>query len=332
MNYWIFFLSFLAGSTGAWLISSNGLKLGLLDIPQQRSSHKFPTPKGGGIGIVAAFIPTSIYLNITWTLWLSGLSLAIISFLGDKIDLSPKLRLIIQFILIGLFLGNTNLLKFAPCPDIHNTSEIPHILHISIFLFLLIVITSTANIYNFMDGINGIAAISGIIAFFFLGVFAKSNTINPVLPAISFSMCFACIGFLPFNFPQAKVFMGDVGSIFLGFMFAVSAVMISNNWTDFFCLTGFLFPFFADEIITMVDRIKRHESLVKPHRRHLYQVLANEMKIAHWKVSIAYGIAQVFIALILLYFRNYGLTILIATMITLFAIFSCINYTIKKSI
>ncbi|MBW1792430.1 MAG: UDP-N-acetylmuramyl pentapeptide phosphotransferase, partial [Deltaproteobacteria bacterium] len=92
----------------------------------------------------------------------------------------------------------------------------------------------------------------------------------------------ACLGFLPFNMPTAKVFMGDVGSILLGFVFAGMVVYLSKNFMDFICLVAFLFPFYVDELTTMFVRVRDGEKLSKPHRRHLYQLLANEYQIPHW--------------------------------------------------
>jgi Fuc2NAc and GlcNAc transferase len=84
-------------------------------------------------------------------------------------------------------------------------------------------------------------------------------------------MSLSCIGFLPFNVPKAKVFMGDVGSILLGFIFSGMAVYLFNDVLDFICLSSFLFPFYADELTTMIVRLKDGENLTNAHRRHLYQ-------------------------------------------------------------
>ena len=144
----------------------------------------------------------------------------------------------------------------------------------------------TANIYNFMDGINGIAAITAIVGFGLLSLFSLIAGQDSAYGVLSVCIAFSCLGFLPFNMPKAKVFMGDVGSILLGFSFAAIVVILSKSILDFVCLAGFLFPFYADELTTMAARIKDGENLFKPHRRHLYQLLANEKRIAHWKISI----------------------------------------------
>ena len=96
------------------------------------------------------------------------------------------------------------------------------------------------------------------------------------------------IDFLPFNFPKAKVFMGDVGSIFLGFVFASFVVKLSITINIFLCMVMFLCTFYADAAITIYYRWKRGENLMQAHRSHLYQYLSNELKLPHWKVTLVF--------------------------------------------
>ena len=146
---------------------------------------------------------------------------------------------------------------------------------------------------------------------------------------LSTCIAFSCLGFLPFNFPKAKVFMGDVGSILLGFVFAALVVMISKGLLDFLCLAGFLFPFYTDELITMTVRIKHGENLLKAHRRHFYQILANEMGIAHWKVSAGYGLFQLIVGLSILGARPYGILPVLILLSFFFSAFILANYIIR---
>jgi Fuc2NAc and GlcNAc transferase len=133
------------------------------------------------------------------------------------------------------------------------------------------------------------------------------------------------MGFLPFNVPKAKVFMGDVGSVLLGFVFAGMVVYLSNDVLDFICLSSFLFPFYADEFITMMVRLKDGENLTKAHRRHLDQLLANEGNIPHWKVSFGYGLFQFLIGISIIMLKDMGLIMVISALafcICFFTIFS----------
>jgi len=137
---------------------------------------------------------------------------------------------------------------------------------------------------------------------------------------------------LLFNMPKAKVFMGDVGSILLGFSFAAIVVILSKSILDFVCLAGFLFPFYADELTTMAVRIKDGENLFKPHRKHLYQLLANEKAIAHWKISIGYGLVQLIIGITILLLRPFGLSIILLLLGVYFLTFVRVSFTIRKSL
>jgi len=104
------------------------------------------------------------------------------------------------------------------------------------------------------------------------------------------------LGYLPFNMPRARVFMGDVGSILLGFVFAGLVVTLSRNYLEMVCFAALMFPFYVDELTTLAVRLHDHENLSQPHRRHLYQLMANELGTAHWKISSIYGLAQLTIS------------------------------------
>ncbi|MBU2452663.1 MAG: UDP-N-acetylmuramyl pentapeptide phosphotransferase, partial [Proteobacteria bacterium] len=285
------------GAAGAWFISKYGIRLDTIDISNQRSSHKGIVPKGGGIGIFFAFLTLSFFLNLPYHLWGSAFVIALVSFLGDRRELSVSLRLIVQVLCALLFL-----IQFSPVSYSEN---------IFLYLFFIVFIAGTANIFNFMDGIDGIAGIISVVAFgsiAFYGVMGQVRTEYIVLCA---GMALASIGFLFFNIPKARVFMGDVGSVFLGFVFAGVLIYFCIDLRDFICMSGFLLMFYADEIITMAVRIQSRESLTVPHRRHVYQLLANEMGIEHWKVSMFYGAAQALISFTILIVRSENIYIIL---------------------
>jgi len=132
--------------------------------------------------------------------------------------------------------------------------------------------------------------------------------------------------------PRARVFMGDVGSILIGFLFGGMVVLLSNSFLDFICLASFLFPFYADELTTMVVRIKDRENLLRPHRRHLYQLLANEKGIAHWKVSVGYGLIQLIVGLGVLGVRPFGIPAVIVLLVFCFAAFASVSFLVRKNL
>lgn len=293
-TFLIYLLNYIFGALGAMIIANYGASWHLLDLPTKRSSHSNAVPRGGGIGILFAFIVAALNVSVPSLFWIPAVLLSLLSLWGDTLELSPKMRLFVQFfmsllLLYSLFRGNP--LQFTTC--------------LAIILFSIFMV-GTANFYNFMDGINGIAGITGVIAFGLLAYVAMTSNADHAFASLAVALACACLGFLPFNFPKAFVFMGDVGSILLGFIFAGMVVHLSQTWLDFLCLTSFLLPFYADELTTMSIRINDGENLTIPHRRHLYQLLANEFGVAHWKISMAYGTAQLLIGVSLLAVRHVG--------------------------
>ena len=316
----LFIICFFLSGIGAFIISKYGKALGLSDQPNKRSSHKEVVSKGGGDGILATFVVYSIAIHLPKMFWIPAMSLSLFSFWGDRYEMSPKKRLLFQFAIGAIFLIGVLWEK-------QNTA----ILYALIPL-LLIYIVGTANYFNFMDGINGIAAVTGIIGFGFLSWFAASDGSDPRIGALCICLSLACLGFLPFNMPKARVFMGDVGSILLGFVFAELVVWLSKSLLDFICLAAFLFPFYADELTTLAVRIKDNDRLTKPHRKHLYQLLANEYRIPHWKVSIAYGVTQLLIGISVMMAKNIGSVMVILMLVVYFCGFAEISWLIRKKL
>ena len=302
------------------LIARWGHRFGLTDIPNERSSHSRPTPKGGGIGILAAFLICSISFSIPKSFWIPAVLLSFFSFWGDHSEIRPQLRLLFQFtagtiLLIGILIGNGS--------GIAGYILIP---------LLAIFVVGTANYYNFMDGINGIAAITGLLGFGLLGWFAAAGGADTKIIALCVCMSLSCLGFLPFNVPKAKVFMGDVGSVLLGFVFAGLVVWVSRGFLDFVCATSFLLPFYADELTTLFVRLKDGDKLIRPHRKHLYQLLTNEYGILHWKVSLSYGAFQLIVGISILFFKNMGPVIVISALVFYFCSFTMLSFMFRKKI
>ncbi len=314
---------FLSGA-GAWIISKSAPALGLVDHPNERSSHAVPIPKGGGIGILAAFVLSSLILRIPLSFWLSATILALASFYGDRFPISPKFRLPLQFI--------TALILVSPILFSNSFSDLYSLPALCLLPLLSVFIVGTANYYNFMDGINGIAGITGVVGYGLLAFFASLADINSSFSTLAICLSVSCLGFLPFNVPRAKVFMGDVGSILLGFVFAGMVIWLSRSLLDFICLSAFLFPFYADELTSMAMRIKDGERLFRPHRRHLYQLLSNEKGIPHWKVSVGYGLLQLVVGLSVLLLRHLGSVMVLSLLAAYFGAFIVLSSFIRKNV
>jgi len=317
----------MSGVLGAWLILKWGRLFGLLDQSNSRSSHKGIVPKGGGIGILGAVVFASVFLQTPFALWFSAAALSILSLLEDRVETSPKFRLSVQFTAALCFLLPACYL-YSDISFLSQFASSPFCFVVCLS-FLTVFIVGTANWYNFMDGINGIAAITAIVAFGLMALFNYISVGDSRFTILSICIAFSCLGFLPFNLPKAKVFMGDVGSILLGFIFAAFVVMISKGLFDFLCFAGFLFPFYADELITMSVRIRDGENLLRPHRRHFYQILANELGIDHWKVSAGYGLFQLIVGLSILLVRPHGILPVLILLSAFFIGFILANYVIR---
>ncbi|OIN94874.1 MAG: hypothetical protein AUJ48_04300 [Deltaproteobacteria bacterium CG1_02_45_11] len=336
IDFILYLISTFLGSAGAWVIAKWGMKLSLSDKPNSRSSHNTITVKGGGIGILAAFVFVSLFISIPKSFWIPAALLSVFSLLGDRFEILPNIRLPVQFAAAFSFLltlhisvlstKSFSLLSFSPLA-LYSLS-----ISALCLLFLSVFIVGTTNFYNFMDGINGIAGITGIVGFGLIAFFAFITGTDSYFITLSVCISFSCLGFLPFNFPKARVFMGDVGSILLGFVFSGMVILLSRNLRDFICLASFLFPFYADELITMVVRLKNGAKLSQPHRRHLYQLLANEYQVPHWKVSVGYGVAQLFVGLSIIFIENSGGLAIVSVLVFYFCCFIGVSYVFRHKL
>jgi Fuc2NAc and GlcNAc transferase len=276
--------SLVLGVGGAWAVARWGHVLGLIDVPSARSSHRRATPKGGGVGIAAGIGLTAGTVGLPLVFWGPVLAVSLLGLAADRFDIGPGARLAAAFVMAGVLLAGMDFSVWgAPAP--------------AMAVLLAVFLVGTANFFNFMDGINGIAGLSGIAGFVLLAWHGIFTGADPALNWLALGAAVACGGFLPFNLPAVRVFMGDTGSLTLGFLFAALAAAGARDFFDLVCRAAFLLPFYLDELTTMALRLRDGESLARPHRRHLYQLLANEMGIVHWKVSLGYAAAQLAVGL-----------------------------------
>lgn len=298
-----------------------GLITGLRDVPNNRSSHKKIVPRGAGIGTLLSFILCAVWLDLPLFLTIPVIAVSISSFWGgDKERFSAKERLLIQCgcslcFIFGLFYS-------LP----HGEQFFYMVLPVMIF------VVGTANFYNFMDGIDGIAGITGIVAFLLVSFYGCISNADPVYLELGFGIAFSCAGFLFFNIPKAKVFLGDIGSVLLGFVFSCIVILLSKSLVDFFVMAGSLSVFYWDELLTMAVRIKNGDSLLKPHRKHVYQLLANELEIKHWKISVSYGLIQLLVGISMIFLRHMGLELIIALYALYGLIFGGFSFFVRRKV
>ncbi len=125
-------------------------------------------------------------------------------------------------------------------------------------------------------------------------------------------MIAACLGFLCLNFPCARIFMGDVGSASLGFLFSILMIGMAQSILDFLVMAGFLTPFYFDELFSMWIRLRQKQSLLVPHRKHVYQLMANEFGMEHWKISLSYGLLQAAMGEAVIFLSSFGIMSVLA--------------------
>ncbi len=253
-------LSFLLTGAATWYAG----KRQLIDYPGERHSHTHATPRGGGAGLVASWLltPLLFFPGELPAWWLNcmlpgAVALALMGGWDDHASLSVRLRLCVQ-LAVSIFL------VWSAVADgwIQGAAWM-----IGSGLFVMWMI----NLYNFMDGSNGMAGLQGIFGSVVLGVlFYQSG--DTAFAWLAFALGASCAGFLPWNLGDAKVFMGDVGSLALGFVFA--AMLLYGAGTGAFSKPVALMVmllFLTDASLTLLWRVIRGERWYNPHRQHLYQ-------------------------------------------------------------
>jgi len=270
--------------------------LRILDIPNERSSHSLPTPRGGGLAIVGGFL---LGISLTYlvgdvapikTVYCAGflsalLLIAAVSLYDDFRTRGVSIKLATQLIAIGIVMATGIVIDELHLPWLGPTS-----LGWLTYPLTLLWILGLTNAYNFMDGLDGIAASSAAIAGAFFSCIAFQQGSQFIYLA-SLALCAASSGFLFFNWPPAKIFMGDVGSTFLGFAFAVLAIMAARydrSHTSLFVVPLLLFHFIFDTVFTFSRRFLRGDNVLQAHRTHLYQLL-NRSGCSHRTVTLAYS-------------------------------------------
>jgi UDP-GlcNAc:undecaprenyl-phosphate GlcNAc-1-phosphate transferase len=247
----------LAGivSTVTMLLLLKNLDLPL-DKPNERSLHVVPVPRIGGIAIVTGIIAAALWLHASPGLLAPAAVLAIVSYFDDRHALPAPARLTIHLLAAALFLW------------LASASVGPTML-----IVLVLAIGWTTNLYNFMDGSDGLAGGMAVIGFGTYGLAAWLAGSNE-LGLMAWSIAAAAAAFLIFNFPPARIFMGDAGSIPLGFLAGALGVSgwLQKLWPLWFPLVVFA-PFFVDASMTLVRRLLRGERVWKAHREHYYQRL-----------------------------------------------------------
>lgn len=263
----------------------------LLDIPNARSSHAVPTPRGGGLGLVAglllAWLVFCLFIDLFDgpTVMVAGgaVCMAGIGWWDDHSGLTARLRLTFQLTITGIIAWSIGVPTAIGLAD-WQIAVLP-------WLYLLVATVGSAwmvNLTNFMDGIDGIAGMQGVMAGGFAAILLLGVGADPGWPALGVATAGASLGFLCLNWPPARIFMGDVGSTALGLVFAVLVLVQVRNGIAVDIALLPLAPFIFDTLGTLVRRILRKENVSEAHRSHLYQRLARYWG-SHRLVTFIYG-------------------------------------------
>ncbi|OWK98344.1 UDP-GlcNAc--UDP-phosphate GlcNAc-1-phosphate transferase [Kaistella haifensis DSM 19056] len=308
-------------------------RFNIIDKPNHRSAHTEITLRGGGIVFPIAFL--LFFIISTWgklvhlplhdqaaenhnylIFGVGLLLLCTISFLDDLYDLSSKIRIVFHIISVSFLLAFLNAFVMLPI------WAIP---------VLYILIIGILNAYNFMDGINGITGLYSLVALLSL-LYVNQNMVSFVNRDFIIYPVLACLVFLFFNFrKKAKCFMGDIGSMGIAFWVValIGLLMMKTGeikWILFLAVYG------VEVISTILERLKLKENIFEAHRRHLYQLLANEKKISHLIVSTLYAAVQLIINAVVIFSNLPQIVSFVIILLPALIFYLYTKLTIKKQI
>lgn len=285
MMSYIFLFMALSGLMVGYIVLAK--KMGIIDNPNERSSHKKPTVRGGGVIFpIAVLLWAFIFDHADWYFVSAVILMGIIGFLDDRYSLSQLPRLVIQSLGVLLILLEVGLLTLS-------------IFYAAIAFILFI---GWLNTFNFMDGINGISVLYAISVL--IGVYLFKDTIPDIQLPLIYTVGLSLIVFGWFNVRKnALAFAGDVGSLSMGLILAyfVSVLILTSGRWEFIL---FFSVYGIDSVLTIFHRLIKKENIFEAHRSHLYQYLANEMKWSHLRVSLLYSLLQLTIIIGLFFLEN----------------------------
>ncbi len=271
---WLFAATAALSCLLTWGALAHARRLDLLAHPEERSSHTVPTPSGTGVGLAAAIVVALLFVMFQFkepeALWLVGgvLCLSAAGFCDDARALRPGVKFGVV-LAAAWFSCRVGLVHGVELPGL---AELPFAwLALPLTLFWLVGFT---NAFNFMDGTNGIAGLTAVVTGAALAVFGLRAG-DTILMSLGLVTAGASIGYLPWNFPKARLFMGDAGSLPLGLLVASGIARAAGTGALPFAAGVLLVgPFVFDTTFTLIRRALRGERLSEAHREHLYQRFA----------------------------------------------------------
>ena len=294
MFWWLLPLVLLVSLLMTAGLRHYALKRNVIDVPNARSSHTIPTPRGGGVAIVVSFLLAMIVLMFTGTAHVhtliglvgGGALIATVGFMDDHGHIPARWRLLGHFLAAGWILA-----WMGGLPPVNVLGWVVD-LGLAGTLLAAVYLVWMLNLYNFMDGIDGIASIEAItVCLCAAGLYGLTGLgQHAVLPLL---LACAVAGFLYWNYPPAKIFMGDAGSGFLGIL--LGGLSVQAAWVSpqmFWCWLILLGVFIVDSTYTLVRRLLRGDKVYEAHRSHAYQFAARRYG-KHLPVTLGVAVVNV---------------------------------------
>jgi Fuc2NAc and GlcNAc transferase len=276
----------IVSGVGTGFVYRYAIARAVIDLPNARSSHSVPTPRGGGIAILAGFLVgvaiVAVRAPLGWPFWLAVagvLPTTIIGWIDDRHSLPARVRILAH--LATAFAITPLALMATPSTSVAHA--------VLLVLWWAFVVVGSINVTNFVDGIDGMIALQTCI----FGIHAALLSADNSSVGLNIALAAAAVGFLFWNWPPARIFMGDVGSGTIGALWVVCGLLAIRSGGNFvFAVFLPLAPVILDAALTIAGRMARRERIWESHRQHLYQRLANG-GWGHAKVTLLYGVAAV---------------------------------------
>lgn len=280
--------AFVVALVATGVVRRYAITMKLLDVPNARSSHVLPTPRGGGVGIVLAVLLACLAATLLMPqqalplpLLMAAAAVAVVGFVDDHAELSPAWRLLCQGVSAAVVVQVLGGLPVLPVFGMQWDLGLAGYALAWLFLVWLL------NLFNFMDGIDGIAGVQAVSVAVMAALCHAIAGAAPAVAWAAWALAAAAAGFLCWNWPPAKIFMGDAGSGFVGFFIAMLA--LTAAWGDgrlFWCWVLLMGVFVVDATMTLARRLRRGEAVFMAHRSHAYQQ-ASRRHHAHRPVTLA---------------------------------------------
>lgn len=280
-------------------------KYNIVDKPNERSSHKHLPVRGGGFIFYWAVLLWFVWSNYTYPYFIAGLTaISLISYLDDIKPRPYKVRLAIHFISILLLFLQIEVFS----------------LPWYVILLMVVIAAGMINVFNFMDGINGITGAYSL-GFILSMLYINNYIVQFIENELMYFVIISLVVFLFFNFRKtARCFAGDVGAVSIAFVsiFLIAKLIIITGDISYLLL---LVVYGVDTVLTIIHRIRLKENISQPHRKHMFQIMANELKIPHLVVTTYYVVLQSILTVGFFYLKEYSLIYLIFVAVALIIVY-----------